>query len=69
MNSGDSYPSKLEDGWLVGRPAGHGFDPAILQDMRPRVVEGKLDNVHAIIVARDVYSFTSSMRRGRIRTA
>lgn len=53
MNSGDSCPSKLEDGWLVGRPAGHGFDPAILQDMRRRVVEGKLDNVHAIIVARD----------------
>src|SRR5215471_2258083 len=53
MNPGDSCPSKLEDGWLVGRPAGHGFDPAIFQDMQRRVVEGKLDNVHAIIVARD----------------
>ena len=53
MNSGDNYPAKLKDGWLVGHPAGNGFDLALLQDMRRRVVEGKLDNVHAIIVARD----------------
>jgi len=31
MNSGDSYPAKLEDGWLVGSPAGHG---SILQSSR-----------------------------------
>jgi hypothetical protein len=53
MNSGENYPAKLEDGWLVGHPTGHGFDLALLQDMRRRVVEGKLDNVHAIIITRD----------------
>jgi CubicO group peptidase (beta-lactamase class C family) len=53
MNSGDNYPAELNDGWPVAHPAGHGFDLALLQDMRRRVVEGKFDNVHAIIVARD----------------
>ena len=53
MNSGDDSPAELKDGWPVGHPAGHGFDLALQQDMRRRVVEGKLDNVHAIIVVRD----------------
>ena len=46
-------PADLHDGWRVGDPARHGFDPAVLQDMRRRVADGRLDNVHAIIVARD----------------
>ena len=46
-------PADLHDGWRVGNPARHGFDPVPLQDMRQRVANGRLDNVHAIIVARD----------------
>jgi CubicO group peptidase (beta-lactamase class C family) len=46
-------PADLHDGWRVGNPARHGFDPVPLQDMRRRVADGRLDNVHAIIVARD----------------
>ncbi|HEV2155142.1 serine hydrolase [Bradyrhizobium sp.] len=46
-------PEDLRDGWRVGNPTWHGFDPALLQDMRRRVADGRLDNVHAIIVARD----------------
>ncbi|MGT2439627.1 hypothetical protein ACU4GH_31955 [Bradyrhizobium betae] len=46
-------PVDLHDGWRVGNPARYGFDPALLQDMRRRVANGRLDNVHAIIVARD----------------
>jgi CubicO group peptidase (beta-lactamase class C family) len=53
MNSGDDCPANLQDGWPVGYPEQYGFDPTILKDMRRRVSEAKLDNVHAIIVARD----------------
>ena len=52
MKSGDNYLAKLDDDGLVGHPAGEGFDPALLQNMRRCVIEGKPDNVHAIIVSR-----------------
>lgn len=52
-DNASDIPLDLRDGWRVGDPARHGFDPTVLKDMRRRVAAGRLDNVHAIIVARD----------------
>jgi CubicO group peptidase (beta-lactamase class C family) len=52
-DNASDIPADLHDGWRVGDPARHGFDAARLRDMRQRVAAGRLDNVHAIIVARD----------------
>ena len=62
-------PADLHDGWRVGNPARHGFDPVPLQDMRQRVANGRLDNVHAIIVARDGVLVYEQTRPGRISMA
>ena len=69
MNSGENYPAKLEDGWLVGHPTGHGFDLALLQDMRRRVARASSTTSMPSLSCVTVYSFTSSTRPGRIRTA
>jgi CubicO group peptidase (beta-lactamase class C family) len=55
MNPETQYdrPTNLQDGWSVGDPAQFGLDPILLQDMKRRVADGQLDNVHAIIVARN----------------
>ncbi len=63
MNSGDNYLAELEDDGLVGHAVGEGFDPALLQNMRRCVIEGKPDNVHAIIVSRGGVLVTPVYRR------
>ncbi len=42
----------IEDDWPIGEPRHFGLDPAILGDMRLRISEGKLDNLHAILIVR-----------------
>ena len=46
-------PADLGDGWPVGDPMQAGLDRIILADMRQRIAEGKLDNVHAVLIARN----------------
>jgi CubicO group peptidase (beta-lactamase class C family) len=58
-------PAALQDGWHVGKPADHGFDPAMLQDMRNRVAEGRLDNVHCILVVRNGVLVYEQYRAGQ----
>jgi CubicO group peptidase (beta-lactamase class C family) len=53
MVSTSDIPADLQDGWMVGDPGEAGFDSAMLADMRRRIAEGELDNVHAVLIARD----------------
>jgi hypothetical protein len=45
-------PADLRDGWPVGDPEEAGFDPVVLANMKQRIADGKLDNVHAVLIAR-----------------
>jgi CubicO group peptidase (beta-lactamase class C family) len=65
MASNYASPADLHDGWSVGLPEHHGLDPTLLRAMDQRLAKSKRANVHAIVVARDVYEryFTGEDQR------
>jgi CubicO group peptidase (beta-lactamase class C family) len=60
-------PADLDDGWVVGDPGEAGFDATMLADMRRRITEGELDNVHAVLIARDGVLAYEQYRAGEDR--
>src|ERR1700744_4805437 len=60
-------PADLQDGWRVEDPGEAGFDSAMLADMRRRIAEGELDNVHAVLIARDGALVYEQYRAGEDR--
>jgi CubicO group peptidase (beta-lactamase class C family) len=62
-------PDDLGDGWPVGDPARHGLDPALLGDMRARIEDGRLDNVHAVLLVRHGTLVFEQYRAGQDQNA
>lgn len=45
-------PAAIDD-WEIGSPAAAGFEPAVLNAMNERVLDGTFQDVHAILIAKD----------------
>jgi CubicO group peptidase (beta-lactamase class C family) len=48
-----AIPERLDDGWEVSSPAEQGLDPRVLALLEREILEGDLDEIHTLLIARN----------------